>query len=224
VDDVDVGQDGFCDCLRIGILWLPGVNPSANFQSWLTSQGTTVSRVHQSAEEIFDAALLSQFDVLLSDWLVRPYTPEEATILRGWVEQGGGYLALTGHTGEAAPDFYSNVFLAPYGLSFGGGLSLAPANQFFAHPITDGVSTVTFLGGYLVTSVPVEGGVSTLFAANADGHVGYAHERGKGRVIAWGDEWIEFDSEWTAIPDIKTFWSNMLRWVGPQNKCQILKP
>ncbi|HMY19940.1 MAG TPA: hypothetical protein PKA58_26620 [Polyangium sp.] len=57
VDDVDVGKDGICDCLRIGIVGVPGSNPSADFQSWLQARGTTVERTHTTPGEAFDAAL-----------------------------------------------------------------------------------------------------------------------------------------------------------------------
>jgi len=32
----------------------------------------------------------------------------------------------------------------------------------------------------------------------------------------WGDEWIEFDSEWTTLPRIKQFWVNIFAWVAPR--------
>src|SRR6185369_16804372 len=86
VDDVDVGKDGICDCLRLGIVGSPGSNPSANFQAWLVARGTSVERTHQTAAEIFDAAFLGKYDVIIFDRLARPYTEGEAKALAMWVE------------------------------------------------------------------------------------------------------------------------------------------
>jgi hypothetical protein len=36
------------------------------------------------------------------------------------------------------------------------------------------------------------------------------------RAFVFGDEWIEFDSEWTTQPQIKQFWVNVFAWVAPQ--------
>jgi len=47
-----------------------------------------------------------------------------------------------------------------------------------------------------------------------DGPVGLALERGSGRAFVWGNEWVEFDSEWQSLPEIKTFWVNSLGWLN----------
>jgi hypothetical protein len=52
--------------------------------------------------------------------------------------------------------------------------------------------------------------------------VGVALERGDGRAFIWGDEWIEYDSEWTTMPMIAQLWANMFAWVGPMDRCVIL--
>jgi hypothetical protein len=224
IDDVDAGGDGVCDCLRIGIIGLPGSNPSSNFQSWLEALGTTVQRVNKVPDEAFDAALLASFDVAVFDRLVRPYTDEEATALATWVSKGGGFVTMTGYTGSPAPDFYPNVLLAPYGLAYGGALSSATADTFFPHPVTEGISSVTFLGGFVVTDTPVAGSKNTALAANAAGTISFATEHGAGRGVVWGDEWIEYDSEWQKLPQIQKLWVNIMSWVGPQDHCVVGKP
>jgi hypothetical protein len=221
IDDVDTGMDGVCDCLRIGIVGNPGANPSSNFQAWLESLGTTTERVNKVATDAFDAPLLSKFDVVIVDRLTRSYTTAEADIFKTWVEGGGGFVTMTGYANSPNPDFLPNTLLAPFGLSYGGALSSATADTFFPHPVTKGITSVTFLGGYVVTPTPVMGGTSTLLAANADGNIAYAHERGKGRGVVWGDEWIEFDSEWQTKPQIQQLWVNIMDWVGPQTFCNV---
>ncbi len=224
IDDVDAAGDGVCDCLRIGIVGVPGSNPSSNFVSWLQALGTTVDRVNTAPGEAFDPPLLAKYDVVIFDRLVRAYSAGEATALRAWVEGGGGFVTMTGYANSPDPDFLPNALLAPFGLSYGGALSVAPANSFEVHPVTAGITSVTFLGGYVVTPTVVAGGTSTLLASNADGHIAYAHERGKGRGVVWGDEWIEFDSEWKAMPQIQKLWVNIMSWVGPQGRCAVPKP
>lgn len=47
-------------------------------------------------------------------------------------------------------------------------------------------------------------------------------QRDQGRVFVWGDEWIEFDSEWSNLPEIQQLWVNIFAWLGPQNSCQLI--
>lgn len=41
---------------------------------------------------------------------------------------------------------------------------------------------------------------------------GIAQQRGSGHVFVWGDEWIEFDSEWRAQVMVARFWVNIFGW------------
>ena len=49
-----------------------------------------------------------------------------------------------------------------------------------------------------------------------------ALEVGMGRACVWGDEWIQSDSEGPAMPMIAQLWSNLVNWVGPQDRCMVL--
>lgn len=224
IDHVDVGKDGICDCLSIGIIGSPGTNPSADFQAWLKGKGTSVERTHETATETFDAALLDKYDVVIFDRLPREYSAAEAGVLKAWVEAGGGFMSMTGYTGAAAPDFYTNALLAPFGLEYQPGLYTEPVTIFATHPVTAGLTSVTFAGGYLVKDSGASGGTSTLLGSISAGPVAYAHERGKGRGVVWGDEWIEFDSEWKTLPEIQKLWVNIIAWLGPKNSCQVAIP
>jgi hypothetical protein len=44
--------------------------------------------------------------------------------------------------------------------------------------------------------------------------VGYALQFGEGRAFVWG-EWIEFDSVWSMLPQIKQLWVRVFGWVAP---------
>jgi hypothetical protein len=224
IDDVDVGKDGICDCLSIGIIGSPGSNPSADFQAWLKAKGTTVERTHETVSETFDATLLGKYDVVIFDRLPRDYTATEAATLKAWVEAGGGFMSMTGYTGAAAPDFYTNTLLAPFGLEYQPGLHSEPVTIFATHPVTAGLTSVTFAGGYLVKDLGASGGASTVIGSISAGPVAFAHERAKGRAVVWGDEWIEFDSEWKTLPQIEKLWVNIISWIGPQTSCQVAVP
>lgn len=224
IDDVDAGKDGICDCLRIGIIGSPGSNPSANFQAWLEAKGTTAERTHKTATEAFDLAFLGKYDVVILDWLPREYTAAEADALKQWMEAGGGLMSMTGYNGTPTPDFYPNTLLAPLGLAYQPGLLTEPVTIFANHPVTVGLTSVTFAGGYLVKDSGSVGGTSTVIGSISAGPVAFAHERGKGRGVVWGDEWIEFDSEWQTLPQIEKLWVNIFAWIGPQDSCQVVIP
>ena len=53
------------------------------------------------------------------------------------------------------------------------------------------------------------------------GPVGVVQDRGNGRLFMFGDEWVEFDSEWKNIPQIKQFWVQTLSFLGPKASCQV---
>ena len=72
---------------------------------------------------------------------------------------------------------------------------------------------MTFAGGYNLGDLPNAEG-STVVAQLSSGPVGLALERGQGRAFVWGDEWVEFDSQWQSMPEIKTFWINALSWLN----------
>ncbi|HRI10435.1 MAG TPA: hypothetical protein PKW35_21595, partial [Nannocystaceae bacterium] len=220
IDDVDAGGDGFCDCLRIALLGNPGSNPNAAFEAWLESQGTTVTRFGQQGEAI-TPELLAMYDVIILDWLPRAYSAEEAGFFKAWVEGGGGLMGMTGHTGdEGVAIAYPNSITSGLGVVYVGGMLLSQAvTEWVAHPLSDGLTSVTFLGGFRVgETMP---GTATVIANLPQGPVAIAKQAGEGRIYLWGDEWVQFDSEWAQMPEIKTFWQNAVQWLTPQNFCTL---
>ena len=218
IDDVDVGGDGICDCLRIGVLGTSGSLASSNFQAWLESRGTSVARFSLDAT-LLTAEQLAAYDVLVLDRLVRDYSEGEAALLEDFVEAGGGVMVMTGYDGSGADFARPNTLLAPFGAQYVGGLQSGPVTEWETHPVSDGVSSVTFAGGYLITDST---GTSTVVARLAGGVAGLAIERGEGRLFVWGDEWIEFDSEWSTMPMITQLWTNLFAWLGPRDSCVLL--
>ena len=42
-----------------------------------------------------------------------------------------------------------------------------------------------------------------------------------GRAFVWGDEWIEYDSEWSSMPRIPELWLQVFAWIAPANRCML---
>ena len=214
VDDIDVGGDGIYDCLRIALIGNAGSHGSSNFNAWLTMQGTVVDRLGTSAADPFETATIASYDVVILDQLVRDYTPDEAAVLAAFVEGGGGVMSMSGYTGGAG-DFRANTLYLGIGLEYIAGLRNGPVTTFHVHPTTSGLTSVSFLGGFRINEVTgVTGGANTVVAELADGPAAMAQERGAGRVFVWGDEWVQFDSEWSSMPEIQQFWVNVLGWLS----------
>lgn len=218
VDDVDSGGDGIFDCQRILLIGIAGANPSANFVTWLTGNGSQVERVLTTTAGEITSALLSDVQVVILDRVTRTFTAGEAAILEAWIEDGGGLMVMTGYSGGATDIDRPNSLLAPLGLAYKPGLLNGPATTFATHPLTAGLSSVTFAGGFAVGPLdadagPGEGTNVTVATVPSGAVVGIAQTRGAGRVFVWGDEWVTFDSEWSSMPMIQTFWVNTLGWL-----------
>jgi hypothetical protein len=209
-----------CSRLNIGILGMSGSEPASNFQQWLIDAGTSAKRILLMPGEPFTSATLMPFDVVIFDRLVRDYAPTEAAVFKSWIEAGGSAMSMSGHTGTAS-DFRANVFLDTIGVSYAGSLLNGPVSKFEAHPVTLGLTSVSFVGGFSVQAAGASPNVRTSVASLAPASVGYAVEAGTGRAFVWGDEWIEFDSEWTSMAQIKSFWVNIFKWLRPRN-CALM--
>ncbi len=213
--DATAKDGGGCTTLNIGILGNPGANPSSNFQQWLVSAGTSVTRIETNATDPpLTASRLAPFDVIILDWLARDYAPSEATVLQNRITAGGGLISMSGYDGTTT-DFRANVLLAPLSVAYSGGLLNGPVTNFATHPITTGLTSVTFAGGYAVSDLGGSGSTRTPIAFLSS-PVSYAVEMGSGRAFVWGDEWIEFDSQWSTLPQIKQLWVNVFKWIAPQ--------
>jgi hypothetical protein len=217
--------DAACARLAIGILGSPGSNPSSNFQSWLEARGTTVQRIQTTTDVPLTSAALAAFDVVILDLLPRDYTPDEAMIFAAWVSAGGGFAAMSGYEDDTTQDWRANSLLAPLGLAYAMPRSWGPVTQFATHPITAGLTSVTFTGGYPISDVGGSSSTRTPIAflsGNPDKLVvGYAVQMNAGRGFVWGDEWIEFDSEWSAMPQIPRLWLQVFNWISPPNRCML---
>jgi hypothetical protein len=218
IDDIDAGGDGICDCLAIALIGTPGGLAASQFEQWLIDRGTSAERIDPP---LVDAAVLAAYDVVILDQLTRAYTPAEAIAFDTWVNAGGGLMAMTGHTASpVSAQQWPNTILEPMGLVYQGPLLNGPVTDFLPHPITMGLTSVTFLGGFEVAAtIPGQSEV----VARLPGMIpaAQAQERGAGKVFVWGDEWIEYDSEWSALPEITVLWTNIFEWLTPATVCSL---
>lgn len=226
-DDVDVGNDGICDCLLIATLGLKGQWGNGNiFATWLSQRSDTGAANLNDA--VLTEALLNKYQVIVVQnvsELGRSYSSAEVAALEKWVKAGGGVMTLIGYS-DSSEIANANLLLAPYGLSYGAqqilqkqGGSTVPVTNWTSHPVTQGVLKVGVDNGY-----PVQGG--TILATEDGFNMLGAAEPGAGHVLVWGDEWITYDSEWSGHPDyqVEHFWLNAIKWLTPAKQCQVPVP
>jgi hypothetical protein len=232
------GGSSFC---RIATLGYAGPWGQGNvFTDWLqtkSAQGTT-----GLANAALTPALLAPYQVIVvqdvragspgqsgvGQGLGRSFSADEVEALRQWVAQGGGLMTLIGY---ADPSEVTNVnlLLTPYGLSYGSGQILAggggvtvPVTHWATHELAAGVTRVGVDNGYPVLG----GGTLVAWEPSEDQAVARAVETGNGHVLAWGDEWITYNSEWTGKPEYQVahFWANALGWLSKTYGCQVPIP
>jgi len=214
-----------CARLNIGIFGNPGSNSSSNFEQWVTKAGTSVQRIQTRADEPLTSATVQPFDVIVLDCLTRDYTADEAASFAAWVTSGGGVAAMSGYHDDTTVDWHANSLLASLGVAFSGERVWGPATSFASHPIARGLTSVTFTGGYPVADL---GGSSSMrdpiafIPGTPPKPVGFAIQMGVGHAFVWGDEWIEFDSEWAALPEIPQLWVQAFAWMAPTNTCALM--
>jgi hypothetical protein len=232
IDDLDVDHDGICDCMRIATLGYAGSWGEEDvFKSWL--EGKSNKGAAALGARTLTQEALAPFQVILVQdvresppgsvgrgaGIGRAYSNAEVEALRGWVDQGGGLMTLSGYA-DVSELSNANRLLAPFGLRYvstsvlvkSWGSIAIPIVHWAAHPIAEGVQKVGFDFGY-----PVSGG--TLIAwepTPGSWDVGRVAEYGAGRVFAWGDEWITYDSLWQNRSDyqMERFWLNSIQWLA----------
>ncbi|NVB43185.1 hypothetical protein G6O69_35505 [Pseudenhygromyxa sp. WMMC2535] len=216
IDNVDIGQDGFCDCYKIGIIGNQGANAASNFEAWLEDKGTVAERFGTSAVHQLTAAELANYDILIVDHLTHIYSADEQALLQQWIEDGQGMITMAGYDNVQADRDRQNSLAAASGLSYVAPIYLSPTEEWLEHEITEGTSAVQIYGGW-----PVSGSGEVFVRPSGEPNVslGTTTTLGDGTVIVFADEWISFDSEWQAIPEVEVFWSNMIEWVGPKSFC-----
>jgi hypothetical protein len=203
IDDVDVGKDGVCDCLRIATLGLKGEWGNGDiFAAWLDARSNNGATALD--DQVLTPTLLAGFQVIVAQdvsKMGRSYAQSEVDALLGWVKSGGGFMTLIGYA-EPTELANANLLLGAFGMSYGSqqilqksGGSTVPVTGWVQHPVTNGVTLIGVDNGY-----PVQGSGATI-ATEQGFDLLKAQDVPKGRVLMWGDEWITYDSEWSGHPE-----------------------
>ncbi len=218
-----------CTPLNVAIFGNPGSGgSSSNFVQWLTNEGTNVTRIQTTSNVTVTASTLQPYDIVILDWLTRDYTAAEATVFSDWVSSGGAVMAMSGYDNNETDDWHANSLLAPLKVAYSGSLLNGPVTNFVNNPITQGLTSVIFAGGYGVSDLGGTQSTRTPVAYLPSGGgtvpAGIAVQYGSGRAFVWGDEWIEYDSQWSANPEIPQFWQQIFKWIAPTVKCELETP
>ncbi|APR76443.1 Hypothetical protein A7982_01790 [Minicystis rosea] len=215
-----------CTQLEIGLFGNQGAYNASDFEQWLVTSGAGVQRIQTTPDEPITEATLQPFDVVVLDWLTRDYSASEAATFAAWIADGGGIVSMSGYDNVTTDDWHANSLLAPLEVAYGGPLISGPVTDLATHPITAGLTSVVFEGGYAISDLGGDAStrtpIASLLTADGDVNVGYAIQMGAGRAFVWGDEWIEFTSKASMFPP--QLWVQGFEWISPANKCVLTPP
>ncbi len=205
-------------------------------------------------------ALYSQkpYDPPSSLWA---YGDDDAAALRDWViNDGGAVVAMSGYFSDTAVETQPlNKLLSGSdkwtGITYNGDdtFTSCPDNLCYCtdSSIPFGGWTTNYadypaithdlkkVGVFHGRSIACTGSDCQIFAKDTSGNVGVAKKIGKGRVLAWGDEWVTYTSQWGLADtqwdtqhqqdcgdhtakksyNVAQFWYNAFRWLVPENTC-----
>jgi hypothetical protein len=209
-----------CPIATIGV---PGKYGQGDlFAAWLSSQGESPSG--NLLDQVLTPALLGPYKILVAQDVSHnhAYSASEVTALDAWIHAGGGFMTMIGYQGPQPPEATNvNRLLAPSGISYGSQPILsgsAITNWVHPHPVTQGISNIGFDNGYAVQ------GPGTMLANQSGYQVLEVLDVGSGHILAWGDEWISYDSFWSTNPQVPVFWQNIVDWFDPTGGCQVPIP
>jgi hypothetical protein len=219
VDAIDGGVASLAG-LRIAFVGTENPTSELSLVTWLGQTTGVVAARIQTSGTALTAEILSGYDVLILERLVRTYSQAEAALLTSWVNGGGAVMSVSGFYSSGSDTTNTNSLLSGIGIEYGAFLlggtgSPAYTSDLANHPIMAGIASLPFWGGFTVQPSAIADGVginTTLATATAQ-PICVAQVRGQGRVLVWGDEWIEIDSAF-ATSDVQRFWQQTLTWLA----------
>jgi hypothetical protein len=239
----------------------PNGDPDTALQEWLNSSSAGTARVDNfTNRQTLTSGFLATYNVIIlaslsEDSNMGPFwtfSDAEAAAFRDWIENGGGAIAMIGYSGSPDETAPVNQLIGFSGVTYnndgvwGGCIDWQICNCAHSNTLSDwnrgdpvianlstGVTLIGYQNGRSITS-PADGHV----AATVDSKNALVGKLvGKGRVLAYGDEWITYTSQWTGagnpsandpscqgyLPQDKyqmaQFWYNMIRWAQPSATC-----
>ena len=240
----------------------PNGDPDTALQEWLNSSSAGTARADNFTNRVtLTADFLATYNVIIlaslsDDSNLGPFwtfTDAEAAAFRTWIENGGGVITLTGYSGIGDEIRPVNQLIGFSGVTYnndstwGGCTDWRICGCAHSNTLSDwsrsdplianlstGVTLIGYQNGRSIT-VPADGHVAATVDSGKNALVGKLV--GKGRVLAYGDEWITYTSQWTGVGNpsandpscqgylpqdkyqMAQFWYNMIRWSQPGADC-----
>jgi hypothetical protein len=230
----DAGQ---CSCVRIASIGLPGHygiagDDTTAFTDWLTTKSTASVAMYTS-QPTLTADFLSQYDVLIIQWLTDsntgPYwtfSTDEISALETWVQAGGGLITLSGYDSNSQEVTPLNQLLSFTDISYNPDtvLGTCPGSLCYCwgNSIPLGGWAPSPLGAHVQQIGAFDGrsiqpGSATVDCSDPSSGLTYAvHETvGQGRIVAYTDEWITYSSQWLGTAPA----NNGSMYTDPNNPC-----
>ena len=240
----------------------PNGDPDTALQDWLNSSSAGTAQADNfTTRPTLTADFLATYSVIilasLSDdsnngpWW--HFSDDEVAAFQAWVMNGGGVISLAGYSGGPGEVDPLNQLIGFSGVTYstdgvwGACADIQTCNCTHSNtlsewnrtdPVVANLATgVTFVGYENGRSIiaPADAHVAATVGGTSNALVGKLV--GKGRVLAFGDEWITYTSQWTGagnpsatdpncagyLPQDKyqmaQFWYNMIRWSQPSASC-----
>jgi len=246
-------------------------NGTATMQMLETFTPITSLDLSQYDVIILQALYTNPYDTTNGLWT---YTAADATALHDWVNnQGGAIIAMSGYFSDNTVEIQPlNQLLAPFGITYDGDNTYTTNDcpstpnwgplcycAYGSIPFDNWTSLVPDItknlgkvGIFMGRSITCPGSDCQIVGTNnvdttAQSNIaGVAKAVGKGRVFAWGDEWVTYTSQWGLTPDpqydnattyaqcvgytphtsyaVPQFWYNVFRWVAQTTCLTIVLP
>jgi hypothetical protein len=244
-----------------------GNNGDTNaFQAYMNTNTNATMTILNAFTPLTDG-LLGQYDVVILQALqdrtgtsqTWTYGASDVAALEKWVRGGGAIIAMSGYGLNAAEVNPVNQLLSFSGISFGTTDTFGrcpntlctctddsiPFNNWLTNYADNPAIThdLKEIGVYHGRPVNCSGSNCEIFATDPStggGNVGAAQVIDKGRILAWGDEWVTYTSQWGLTPtqwddatanpqcvghtaqssySVPQFWNNVFKWVAPAVTC-----
>ncbi len=242
-----------------------GDNGNTNaFQTYMNTNTNATMTMLKTFTPLTDS-LLNQYDVLILQALedqigtsqTWTYQASDIAALEKWVNAGGGIIAMSGYGLNTAEVNPLNQLLSFSGISYGTADTFGMCPDNLCNCTDDSIPfnnwqtayadnpAITHdlkkIGIYHGRPVNCTGSTCQVFATDpSSGNVGVAQVVGSGRILAWGDEWVTYTSQWGLTPtqwdnattypqcvghtaasiySVPQFWNNAFKWVAPAATC-----
>ena len=198
--------------------WDENVTWAPRFEIWrdsIVNHSSTFDKLYPIHGENLTANDLAPFDVLIINMPSINYTAGEITVIRDWVQNGGGlYLIGEYATSFLIEDQRIESIIEGLGITFYTGGEIIPGSsvitEFEEHPILEGVgSFVIPAGSYFNVTAP-----AYPVAYFGEPNIAMAgRDYGEGRILAIADV-NAFDHNWIDDEDNMQLSINVINWLS----------